>query len=867
MISRSRYLLIALVLLAAPAAASERLIFSGATFWEYTLFDMLRLPNGELFDARETLVKLSRGIINDQDCFVYDMKAKTVTRYASITPYDLIKTHPEFVTVDLYFDVSLYDPATHFFHLFTADVTEAPDILNAPGKLIYVGRHGLPFQQSYWGDIVSDDGGTTGGGGGGTGGGGSGGGGTGGGGTGGGGTTPPSTTDSDGDGISDAFEARAGTDPDDPDDVPVSVEIYTIQGAGMSSPLAGATALTLDNVVTALTATGFFMQTPSARTDGNAQTSDGIFVFTNAAPGVAVSDRVDVIGDVAETNGLTQIAGSPLIQVASSANPLPVAVVLDATMPSPNQPQADNEFERFEGMRVEFDGIVSGPTDFVGETRVVASVARAYREAGIRYPGIPGLPEWDGNPELFVMDADALGLANELLFGGQSMVSSGLFTSVNNEYRYWPTVLTPDAEPALPRPVPLRQAGEFTVATQYLDALYDTVNDAATADVVNTNAMFVLQLGKISAQIRTVLGAPDVVAMQNVENLTVLEALAQRIRDDDASVDYAAHLIEGGASNGLDIGLLTRSDTVEVHSVTAIGVGMTLTTDGSPLFAQPPLVLEGAYLGDHGKTLIAVLGVQLATRAGIDDLDAALVKARRVEQADYLAAYVQARQSANPYLRLIVAGNFNAHEFSDGYVDVLGKVTGDPDPGGDEANTLDVVDPDLINLTLALPAAERYSHVEQGSAEALDHILTGVPANALVSLVAYTRGNADAPAVYELQPDVALGSSSRDGQVAFLQQPAAGSTDLYARAKSGKASLVWAPVPGAVGYNIYRRTEGEPFALVAADHVTSYATYLDQGLTNGVTYHYLVHWVSVDGVESASSNEVTATPIELVRRR
>jgi PKD repeat protein len=85
--------------------------------------------------------------------------------------------------------------------------------------------------------------------------------------------------------------------------------------------------------------------------------------------------------------------------------------------------------------------------------------------------------------------------------------------------------------------------------------------------------------------------------------------------------------------------------------------------------------------------------------------------------------------------------------------------------------------------------------------------------------------------------------------------------DLIARPKDSKIDIVWTPVPGAIGYNIYRRTGAQgAFQLIAAGHVTDYAVYADFGLTNGVTYYYFVRWLNAAGVESPDSNIASGTP-------
>ncbi|MBI4848034.1 MAG: thrombospondin type 3 repeat-containing protein, partial [Nitrospirae bacterium] len=86
-------------------------------------------------------------------------------------------------------------------------------------------------------------------------------------------------------------------------------------------------------------------------------------------------------------------------------------------------------------------------------------------------------------------------------------------------------------------------------------------------------------------------------------------------------------------------------------------------------------------------------------------------------------------------------------------------------------------------------------------------------------------------------------------------------TNLTTRAKSGKVSLVWSSVTGAIVYNIYRSTTKDgPYTLVMANYKTTYCTYLDIGVTNGTTYYYVVRWINSNGQESMNSNETSATP-------
>ncbi len=108
------------------------------------------------------------------------------------------------------------------------------------------------------------------------------------------------------------------------------------------------------------------------------------------------------------------------------------------------------------------------------------------------------------------------------------------------------------------------------------------------------------------------------------------------------------------------------------------------------------------------------------------------------------------------------------------------------------------------------------------------------------------------------------GADSEEIEVTVTEsgpEPPAPIDDLTARAKSGKVSLYWSPAPDADAYNVYRgASAGGPFELIAGGHQTDYATYLDEGLTNGTTYYFVVT-VLADGLESSDSNTASATPL------
>ncbi|MBN1131068.1 MAG: hypothetical protein JXA71_18915, partial [Chitinispirillaceae bacterium] len=89
-------------------------------------------------------------------------------------------------------------------------------------------------------------------------------------------------------------------------------------------------------------------------------------------------------------------------------------------------------------------------------------------------------------------------------------------------------------------------------------------------------------------------------------------------------------------------------------------------------------------------------------------------------------------------------------------------------------------------------------------------------------------------------------------------------SNLTARAKDTKIQLTWSPASGASCYNVYRKAGAGSYQLLAACVNTTYCTYLDEGLTYGVTYCYKVTSVA-SGFESAASNETCAVPTRRTR--
>jgi hypothetical protein len=592
------------------------------------------------------------------------------------------------------------------------------------------------------------------------------------------------------------------------------IPIHEIQGAGPESPYVGQTVTTRGVVTARRFNNGFFVQTPDGMADADALTSEGIFVFTSVAPPAlaAVGAYVQVTGTVQEyipaadpsSPSLTEITG-PIVAVRPEIVAIPAAVTLTADDLTAINTLAN--LERFEGMRVHVPSLrVVAPTaGSVSETNatgssdgvfygVIGDMGRPFREPGIDTLDAlpagapPAVPRFDGNPQrLRIASWGQIGSTRLEVTTGALV--SNITGPLDFGWRAW-TIL-PDPTPAVSgnataMPMPEPAATEFTVASFNMQRFFDTVNDPAVGEPVLSDAAFKRRLAKASLAIRTVMYWPDILGVEEVENLSTLQTLAARLNADavaagDPNPEYVAYLEEGNDPGGIDVGYLVKSARVDVVSVTQEGKDATFTdpTDGSLdlLNDRPPLVLDALVQGPVGAMPMTVIVNHLRSLNGLDDpADGPRVRAKRAAQAEFLAALIQARQAANPFERIVSVGDYNAYEFNDGHVDVIGTIKGTPTPP--EYVVLasgDLVDPDLtdvVDLDL-VPASERYSYVFDGSAQVLDHIIVNDHARQRLSRVHYTRSNADFPESYRSDGTRPERLSDHDVPVAYFVFPEA----------------------------------------------------------------------------------------------
>ena len=537
-----------------------------------------------------------------------------------------------------------------------------------------------------------------------------------------------------------------------------SAAIHAIQGDDAVTPFLGVDVIT-SGIVTGRKSNGFFMQT-SDEGDFNPLTSQGLFVFTGAAPAVVVGDAVTARGTAGEFFGLTRLESSLPGDVAvdSSGHIAPAPVTITPAILNPDG--APDQLERYEGMRMHADSLTSvAPTNEFGEiSTVLTGVARPMREPGIEISlpvppdpssGVPDccIPRWDENPERILIDSDGLGAPVVAVTSHVTLADvTGPLDYSFGAYKVLPeTPLVASANVSAVA-VPVAASGEFTIAGFNIENFAN--NDT--------------QRRKAALAIRQVLQYPDVMGHVEIRDLASLQALAAQVNADalaagNANPAYEARLIEAPAGGTQNLGFLVKTSRVQIDAVTQELGDETFGPQPAPparpiyLHDRPPLVLR-ATVTLPGRWPRPVIVVVNHLRSFIDvellSSEGDRVRAKRTAQAESTARLLQSLQTDNPTTPVISIGDYNAYQFNDGYTDPIAILKGAPTPDDqivvDESP--DLVTPDFINLTDSLqPESERYSFVFEGTPQALDHALVNGVAAGLVQRYAIARNNADFP--------------------------------------------------------------------------------------------------------------------------
>jgi VCBS repeat-containing protein len=523
-----------------------------------------------------------------------------------------------------------------------------------------------------------------------------------------------------------AIADAAGTGTITNDD-PIPLAIHDIQGAGHTSPVVGQPVITT-GIVTAVDTNGFYLQDPNP--DADDATSEGIFVFTGAAPAVAVGDSVQVTGTVSEFTAapgalsVTEIVG-PSVVVFSTGNPLPAATLIGAGGRLPPTEVFDDDhltsfnpstdgidfYESMEGMRVTIAApLVVAPTNSFGETWVVASGGVGATTIAAR--GGITISDGDLNPERIQIDDDSG------IFAGYHPAHSegdllGNVTGILNYSQSSYEVLVTEAVTVTHDAT---TTAETTTLEGDIDHLAVATYNLENIDPTDPQQKFDLLAGNIVYN----LSAPDIIAVQEIQDAdgagngtdySGAATAARLIAAIDAlggphyvyiEIAPTANNTTGGEPGGnIRPGYLYNPDRVSFVA------GSLAQVPGSAFNGtRSPLAADFTF---NGQT-ITLINVHFTSRGGSDDLFGAnqppfdAGDGARTAQAQAVRAYINDHLADNPNLHFGVLGDFNGFYFEDGI----------------ESLTAGGVMTDLHTL---LPVQERYSYLFDGNLQAIDHVI------------------------------------------------------------------------------------------------------------------------------------------------
>lgn len=469
------------------------------------------------------------------------------------------------------------------------------------------------------------------------------------------------------------------------------VAIGAVQGNSAVSPRLGQT-VTVEGVVTADFTQGlggFYLQDAG---DGDASTSDGIFVQYTPAPDIeglprpVVGLRFRVTGRVQEAetgkpaSKLTSIAASAITAQGDGVRPLPIHPTV-LTAPPAN-------WEALEGMRVRITAplTVSG-TDAVEKFGELTTSfgGRLWQPSELAAPGSDAFKNIvaDNARRRLVLDDGSgqrdpkiinwLGTQALPRVGAQLRDVEGIVDERHGSVRLQLTA--PLELPMFKRAGPPSVPGTLKIAAFNLENLFNGDGHGGgfpTERGAKTPQQLQAQLAKLVATVRGL--DADIAALMELENdgYGADSSLAQLVdainapRDGQPALDW--RFIDAGAGPGPDtirVGLIYRASKVSP-------LGKPALLEGGPFGERSRVPLAQAFRRGKGQPFVVVAnhfkskGCSEATGANTDQGDTqGCWNALRLESAQRLDAWLKQNPTGQGGARTIILGDFNAYAMED----------------------------------------------------------------------------------------------------------------------------------------------------------------------------------------------------------
>ena len=509
------------------------------------------------------------------------------------------------------------------------------------------------------------------------------------------------------------------------------VPIWAIQGDGYRSTYVFEQ-LTTTGIVTGFFPElgGFFIQ--ETDTDADPLTSSGLFISTAALElDLQPGDEVKVNGVVRELSNQTalQLSAVEDVLIQSRGNPLPRAVELN---PPATIAQAENYYEALEGMLVQ----VTKPTLAVSPTNKYGEYVVVLQEHGVNR-----LFQGNDNGIAIVVDdgSNVEHSDNSLLpytvTTGDTL--SGLIGPLAYTYSQYkiepvtvPTIEATGIQPGTSQPL---AENEFSIMTWNVLDLFDIIDPSPSDPPRPSLAKYRQDLNGAAATIAAA-NFPTIVALQEVENIDILEDLAAN--ELLVAYDYQPVLIEGFDSRLIDVGYLVRGDQATIIAVEQRAAP-------GDLFSRPPLVLHVEIKSTSGTVPLYVINNHFLSMSGGEEA----TEPRRLAQAEWNLGLVNEILGTHPDALVAIVGDLNSLFLS--------------------APIQALRDGGLVPLFDTLPVEDRYTYIYQGESQVLDYIIVTPSLLDLIQRVEVLHLNADFPpqAADDTSP---LGESDHDPVIAIF---------------------------------------------------------------------------------------------------
>ncbi len=260
-------------------------------------------------------------------------------------------------------------------------------------------------------------------------------------------------------------------------------------------------------------------------------------------------------------------------------------------------------------------------------------------------------------------------------------------------------------------------ADSFSVATQNAYNFYNDKNDGKREKVLSPKN-YQLRLSRMSKHIAKTLNAPNILALQEVENFATLNDLKIKLKQ-QYNLCYQPVLLDGHKKVSINVAYLVACEWT-INNVSQLFKNTRLKRSNKQLFTRPPLYLNVC----KGQHCVHLVNIHLRSMRGLNRKKKRhYVAQKRLQQAEKLARWIEQFQTQWPNKKLLVLGDFNALNISDRHVDVLGIIKGSPARYNEQYTSTDLITRNLFDLSHKVSKSKRFSYRYKGKKQSLDYIL------------------------------------------------------------------------------------------------------------------------------------------------